>query len=395
MSEFMLKVSEFNTIAELAKLRTIWGTLLDATPNATWFQSLEWLETYWQFYGKGQRLRVLLVEAGGKPIGILPLVVVTETRRIGRVEVLTYPLHGWASFYGPIGPNPTETLQAGLRHIQNTAHDWDLIDFRWVAETEGGCAAESTALQLAGFDHSINLWHTSAQVDLHAGWQGYWNARKSVWRSNVRRCRRRLEEQFVVNHVRYRPLGAAHGQADPRWDLYEACEQIARRSWQGSSQSGTTLSHEVACDYFRASHAAAAKAGAVDLNLLLLDGQPAAFAYNYHFQGSVYGLRSGFDAAIAQDGAGTLLMAEMIEDSCRRGDTLIDLGPDYLDCKRYWQTQLKPALHFTHYRPSGIRAQALRCKHSIDRWLPGTKRATTKGKQGGKKSTPSSALRSR
>src|SRR5690606_35280513 len=129
------------------------------------------------------------------------------------------------------------------------------------------------------------------------------------------------------------------------------------------------LSHEQVRSYLRAAHAAAVKAGAVDVNLLLLNGTPVAFAYNYHHRGRVYGLRTGFDREAVQDGAGTVLMKRMIEDSCRRGDSLHDLGPEYLDCKRYWLTRLRPAYHYTHFRPTGLRAQMLRAKRFVTRWL--------------------------
>ena len=72
-------------------------------------------------------------------------------------------------------------------------------------------------------------------------------------------------------------------------------------------------------------------------------------------------------ASRSHDGAGTVLLARLIEDSCRRGDRIVDLGSEYLDCKRNWLTRLEPSFHVTHYRADGARAQVLRLK----RWLAG------------------------
>ncbi|HEY2881273.1 MAG TPA: GNAT family N-acetyltransferase, partial [Pirellulales bacterium] len=94
-----------------------------------------------------------------------------------------------------------------------------------------------------------------------------------------------------------------------------------------------------------------------------------AFAYNYHFRGSVFGLRSGYDPAAAHEGAGNVLLAKMIEDSCRRGDWLIDLGVDYLDAKRQWLTRLHPVERCTHFSTINLRAQAMRLKQAAKRWL--------------------------
>ncbi len=367
----MLKVAEINSIQELAALRTAWNALLEQTAQATFFQSLDWLETYWQFYGQDQRLRALVVESDGQPIGILPLTVATESSRVGPVRMLGYPLAGWGCFYGPIGPRPAETLQAGLWHIRRSPQDWDLLDLRW---TDPDQVDAPVALKRSGFEFESRVWHTAAQVELAGGWDSYWANRTSRWRNNVRRSERKLLERGPLEHLRYRPRGAEFGESNPRWDLYDACVEIARRSWQGSSTTGTTLSHLAVRDYLRAAHASATKAGAVDLNLLMLDGRPVAFAYNYHFRGWVYGVRSGFDETAVQDGAGSVLMAKMIEDSCRRGDRLIDLGPEYLECKRYWITRLRPAHHYTHFRPLGWRAQAIRLKRIVSRWLGKGKR---------------------
>ena len=55
------------------------------------------------------------------------------------------------------------------------------------------------------------------------------------------------------------------------------------------------LSSPEVCQYLRDTHAAAARAGSVDLNLLVLGSRPVAFVYNYVYQGCIYGLRKGFD----------------------------------------------------------------------------------------------------
>ena len=100
------------------------------------------------------------------------------------------------------------------------------------------------------------------------------------------------------------------------------------------------------------------------MNLLLLAGRPIAFAYNYHFDGYVYGLRAGFDTAAAP-GAGTVLQRMMIEDSCLRGDRIFDLGPGSLETKSAWQTRIGMAWRYTHYSMRSPRAQLLRALHAL------------------------------
>jgi CelD/BcsL family acetyltransferase involved in cellulose biosynthesis len=338
--------------------------LLQQTAGASFFQSLEWLEAYWRHFGAGQRLRVMLVRDADRLLGILPLVVRSETTRVGRLRTLTFPLHDWGSFYGPIGPQPGLTLAAGLEHIRRTRRDWDVFELRWQGAPGTDPMLAPQTMLAAGFQAYPTVWDYAAMVDLVGTWQSYWSARKGAWLRRFRHAQHKLAEQGTVSYVRYRPLGLAHGDGSSRWDLYDACEELARRSWQGAATNGTTLSHEPVRDFLRESHEAAAACGAVDLNLLLLDGTPAAFVYGYHYRGYLYGLRRGFDAQRTREGAGNVLLAHVLEDGFARGDRIYDMGVGSLASKRYFQTRLAPILRYSHFPVLALRAQALR----VRRW---------------------------
>jgi CelD/BcsL family acetyltransferase involved in cellulose biosynthesis len=369
----MYTVREINDLDALAGVRASWSALLPQTPGASFFHALEWLETYWTHFGAGQRLRVLLVQEGDRVIGILPLVVRTRRGRIGSVRVLTYPLDDWGSFYGPIGPDPAVTLDAGLEHIGCTRRDWDLIELPWVDALGSDRGRTRLAMRGAGFGAFAERRQDSALIDLAGcgGWDAYWATRTSRWRNNVRRSEKKLAERGRVTYVRYRPAGSAGGEGDPRWDWYDECERIARASWQGTSRTGTTLTHAEIRPFLHDCHLRAAAAGAVDLNLLLVDGRGVAFNYAYHYAGYVFGLRTGYDGSAGCEGAGTVLQARMIEDCFARGDHTYDLGPGYPQCKRYWQTQTRYGYRYTHFPSYVPWAQLVRAKRSAQRWLGG------------------------
>lgn len=359
----MPTITEINDPAQLEDYRLVWGALLGQTRQATHFQSLDWLLAYWGHYGADQRLRVLIVQSGEETIGILPLVVRSEQTRVGQVRVCTYPLSNWGTFYGPIGPNPTATLLAGMGHLRRTPQDWEMLELRWV--DNDGCDHRRTehAMKGVGFGASKQAWDQSSVIDTQQSWDEYVATRPKDFRRKLRRNERVVAARGNVTYVRYRPAGARWEESDPRWDLYEACEELARTSWQGSSETGTTLSHDSVRNYLRDAHEAACHAGAVDLNLLLVDGRPVAFVYGYSHEGRVFALRSGFDPEF--DGAGVVLWARIIEDSCSRGDEQIDMGPGSLEYKRRWRSELVTSYRYTHFAPGHARVQALR----LNRWI--------------------------
>ena len=363
----MIHVEEINQIERLADRRLLWNALLSQTRGANFFQSLDWLEIYWRHFGAGQRLRVLVVSAAGGPVGILPLVVRTESTRVGRVRTLTYPLHNWGTFYGPIGPNPTATLLAGLRHVGHSprrlGHARPPLGQRGRLQSGADRADDGTG-RLS--PRQAGLGRGPADPD-RGHLAGVLEQPRQEMAAEYRALR---PPPGRTGHGQLRALSArghAVGDDDPRWDLYDACVEVARRSWQSGVNNGATLSSPEVSEYLRETHAAAARAGGVDANLLLLDGRPVAFVYNYVYDGCVYGLRKGFDPEFAQLRPGLALETRMVEDGFRRADRCYDLGVGSLAVKRAWQTDVAASYRFTYF-PGGIsRVQLLRLK----RWLTG------------------------
>ena len=360
----MVRVLQLDSLDALDDYRLVWRNLLGQTRGATFFQSLDWLEPYWRHHQATQQPRVLLVEGNEGWLGILPLNLRLDPTNLGTYRVLAYPHHDWGTFFGPIGPHPTATLLSSLSHLKRGRQDWDLIDLRWIDRT--GIDASRTAMAFETLSMpAVELeGQPAATVTIDGDWPGYWQARDTHFRKNVERSRRRLEAQGCLNYVRYRPGGFSVGETDPRWDLYDVCQRLAGASWQGSSKTGTTLSHVSVQDYLREAHTSAVWAGAADINLLYLGDQPAAFAYCYQYEGNVFGLRMGFDPHVSREGSGSVLLELMLEDSFRRGDRHFDLGTGYLSVKRHWHTALVPTYHYTHFASGQVRAQALR----IGRW---------------------------
>lgn len=360
----MTSIREVYDPAEMAALAAAWSRLWSVTPGATFFQTWPWLETYWRHYGAGQRLKLLRVEQAGELVGLIPLVIRSETSWLGPVRVLTYPLDYWGSFYGPISADPAAALAAATAYLAAQPRDWDVVDLRWLdAEgIDGGQTA--VAFQTAGWNCQCLPHAVVPLVDLSTGWQIYWATRKSKFRTEVSRAGRRLAERGEVRFVRYRPSGTVVGQCDPRWDLYEDCVRVAVQSHHIQGDNGVGLTHPRGGPLLRELHAHAAALGQLDVCLLYVDDRPVAFNYNYVAGGYVCGLRRAYDP-MCSEGAGVVLMRRMLEDGAARGDRTVDLGPDYLQTKRHWQTTARPSYRCLYYPRSNPRAAALH----LGRWV--------------------------
>jgi CelD/BcsL family acetyltransferase involved in cellulose biosynthesis len=359
-----MNIREYNSIEALQSLRDDWQRLLNKTPQATFFQSLDWLEVYWRHYGSGQRLRVIAIEERGKISGILPLVVRSERIKIGRLRFVTYPLDYWGSFYSPIGQDSSCIWALALNYLRTSQRDWDVLEPRWIGVRDDECAQMEDVFRRAGLHPIATTFDSTAVIEFSGTWSEYLAGRTAKWRNNYRRWQKRLAELGEATYVRYRP--AAGRDCDPRWDLYSQCLALAQTSWQGSSQNGTTLTHASVANFLRDVHQIAAQSGGLDLSLLYLNGQPIAFAYCYVFCGHVVGLRIGYDPAMKTIGAGNLLYTRLIEDSFHRGDVRFDMGPGTLEAKRQLWTNVLPIYRLTCCRALSLRQQAIRLRRRME-----------------------------
>jgi CelD/BcsL family acetyltransferase involved in cellulose biosynthesis len=360
----MADVIEINDIEELSQYRLAWNSLLPETPGASFFHTIDWLETYWRHFGHDQKLRVLVVRASGSPVGIVPLCVRKEKYRLGTLRVLTYPLDNWGTWFGPISPYPAMTMLAAMQYIRRAKRDWDMLELRWTGPETTDRGRSARAMRAANLLTEKREYQVTSIIDLPKNWDEFVAGKSSTLRRQFRRTLRQIYEERGGEFVRHRPAPAREGDGDPRWDLYEMCEAAAQASWQGSVTSGNTITHERVRDYCRDAHEAASRLGMVDLNILKLDDRPAAFLYNYHYQGRITALRTGFDPSAGHDGVGSALVLKSIEDSIARGDELIDFGPGEREHKRRLRSRTETSYRLTYVPFGSFRSQAVR----LGRW---------------------------
>jgi hypothetical protein len=285
-----------------------------------------------------------------------------EKYRLSTLRVLTYPLNNWGTWYGPIGPNPAATMMAAMQHIRRTPRDWDMLELRWVAGDGFAGGKSARALRAAGLFTEKQQYQTTSIVDLPSDWDDYLAGKSPSLRRQFRRTLRDLIESGRAEYIRHRPAPASAGDGDPAWEIYDMCEAVAHASWQAEVTNGNTLTHDWVRGFFRDAHAAAARLGMVDVNVLKVEGRPAAFLYGYHTHGIVSSIRTGFDAAIS--GLGSALMLKALEDSCRRGDRTVDFGPGEREHKRRLRTRIEPTYRLTYTPLDSWRSQAVR----LTRW---------------------------
>ncbi|MDF1739416.1 MAG: GNAT family N-acetyltransferase [Verrucomicrobiales bacterium] len=368
----MINYEVITRIEDLERYRVEWGRLLSVTPHASWFQSFSWFEMRWKHrLETDESLKVFVVKADDRLIGIVPLMVQRKPTALGSIRKLRFPVENWCSFYGALGLDPEMIMSEAANYFRNAqnkgADGFDLIEFTNLPDyrAQGGVPSSSPEPILSGMPtgrSEVSKCSEVAMLYMEGTWDSYWESRKAQKnrRRNVERCARRLSELGEVTYLRSRPEAGS----TPDWSHYEACEKLASMSWQDGLVDGNTLHHEEVKPFLRDVHEAAVKEGCSDLTLLMLDGRPVAFTYGYYFQGYLDLMRVGFDPSLAKFAPGNVLWTRLIEDSYALGDKILDYGPSCLDYKKFWMTCLEQTYQVIEYGTSPA-AKAMRLARKL------------------------------
>lgn len=346
----MPTVTELSSIDDLACVRTTWQRLWDESPDASFFQSWDWLRSYLRVFGEGQKPRVMVVSDGGKPIGIVPLVQQSVRTRLGVAGVLKYPLDDWGTSFGPLGENPGAALTSALRCATKKNRDWNAIELASIEDT--GMAGERTraALEASKLRQECQVKDHSA-VQLDESWDWFLESRTGHFRETLANAEKDLSQYGPVSFYRWRPGGSSKGDTNRRWDLVEIVEQLLEAVGEPTPQTEQELA------LIKDAHPAAVDLGAVEIGLLSISGRSIACSYGYHRGGTVEQL---FVAGLPQVPSSLpVLLGWMIRDSFMRDDRrILFRQPDALI--EDWCNSSISTLTLSHFDRMSPQAQLLK-----------------------------------
>lgn len=325
-------VEEIHDLDQLEDRRLAWTALWRQSRQPSFFQSFDWLKTYWRHFGRDRTLRIVWARAGRETLGALPLAIGATGAGHAMQRRLGYAQDRWAPRCGPLGANPTATLWSGWRGLA-ALDDWDILDLRGVPFDSLDYGRTRVTLKQAGFSAHEAAEPQRLLAGLAGGWTNYLQLLGAQLAREVVRCQRKLAAQRP-RFLRIRPACSLSMASDLSECLVETCWNLAPMAWRElltresppmvMPTSGNPID-DLGLAWFRDIHDAAWNVGAADTGLLLLNDRPAAFVYGYAWEGRVEMLISA-SAAEAPSEAQTLLWHEYLRDSAARGDQWIDLG---------------------------------------------------------------------
>lgn len=323
-----LTVQTVGDYQEFLALETVWGRVLGSAGLENPFLEFTWIRTWWECFGAGSNLNIVLVRDGDEVVAIAPLIL-TPVRLMG------VPLRQLGFFYNDHVPRADfivaegrpDAYRAIWRHIKKQKN-WDLLLLCQLLAYSPTLAKIANAAETDG--HPTGLWPSSDSpfTPLDLSWTEYAAGLPAKHRSNLRNRFKRLN---ALASVEMETVNAAD-------DLESAIEDGVRleaAAWKGAEGTAISCSADLRRFYTLFAQRAAER-GWLRMHFLLAQGRRVAFDYSLEYLNHIFLLKQGYDPAYAAYSPSNLLLSMELEQVSGREGACFDFLGDSADWKRCW-----------------------------------------------------------
>jgi len=334
-----IAVQFLTTAAEFARLAPEWNRIHGQAAAASVFNSWLWQYQWWQVYGAGQPLRIMVALEHGETVGILALYI-QKTSVLGvPVRILRFVGTGADTHPDDLGPVVAPGMEdAVASKLASAALRLSHADVVLLSDIEPQSKFARALEQAADETRRASLSEVSeriAFVELPRSWPEFLQSLTSDRRTRLKSARKKA--------------AAAHRLRFFVWDdsanLDRAVDRLAelhRSRWREAGSSASFATSEY-IEFHRHIIKSAFPRGWLRLYCLELDGELAAITYCYRFRNRVYLMQAGFDPAKARSNPGRVLLGYALEHAIGEGNVVFD----FLKGEHRYKDQLATAYRNT------------------------------------------------
>ena len=320
-----LRVEVVDSLAGLVALEPEWNALLERSDVRHPFLSHEWVRTWWECFGSGWQLRVLVVRDAGEAVAIAPL-------RVGRRRLMGVSMRCLESMANDHTPRFDFIVAAGVEHawdalweaLLSRRDEWDLLRLCQLPEDSATRTRIGRRGKTDGF--LVGEWagDESPFLPLTGSWDAYCRQGRRKHFANLRNRNKRLARLGAVEHE------VVADQGEALWEGF----RIEAMAWKAEAGTALVSRPETQQFYTRFAERAADR-GWLRLAFLDVGGRRIAFAYCLDYQGRRFVVKIGYDPGWSTYSPFHLLCQRELEDAFRRKLAEFDL----LGCREPWKQE--------------------------------------------------------
>jgi CelD/BcsL family acetyltransferase involved in cellulose biosynthesis len=350
-SESISDVKIISDYQEFRALKDAWNGLLQGDySKAIWLRH-EWYDCWWQAFGKGAKLSVVVMYENDRLAAAIPLMIVPMRIKGFRQRVLQFMENGITPRSSFIIPGMSvEKLKVLLDEILRRTTSWDLAILNNIAHDDPGYRCAKDSFDHYGVRYVACPQRVSPYIQLSDGWEAVKAGFGKRLKRNLSNMRNRLSREGEFSLVTFSDASDL-----PR--ALSMCEEISRRSWKG--EIGKDMSGTVSrARFYRLITAAAMENGWATIWFLKLNDRLIAFEYGLAVDDHLLLLAVDYDLEFRQFSPGTVLRSLVLEQLIKRGMTTYDFAGTVYDYKLYWTRQSRLHSQFWVFH-SGMKSRML------------------------------------
>ncbi len=317
------------------RMEGTWNDAVDRAGLTHPFLRHEWLRTWWDCFGEGRTLTVLVVRAGQRILALAPLML--ETARIHRIPVRRVQfLHNDHTPKADVivTERADECYEALWRTLIGARSQWDVLQ---LSQLPGDSPThQQISSRAATASYPTTLWQSDASpyLELSSDWNAYLQGRHPKLKQNLRNRLNRLSQLGETALQVVDDRAAIRGARDEALGLEAS-------GWK--RQAGTAICSDPHVHHFYTLLAdRGAASGWLRLLFLTVNGRRIAASYASRYQDRLSFFKTGYDPAFAKYGPFKLLTYFAIKDGFANGLREVDFLGDAEPWKLEWTTTTRP-----------------------------------------------------
>jgi CelD/BcsL family acetyltransferase involved in cellulose biosynthesis len=351
--------------ATFAGMESAWNETVERAGVEHPFLRHEWLCTWWDCFGAGRRLHIVVVRSNGRIMAIAPLMWDTKLRYGVPVRCLRLLQNDHTPRTDIIvAERPEDSYRAIWRSLMNSPETWDVLQLSQVLRSS---PTLSTLLSLAEAEGcKSGVWHSddSPYLLLDRPWDTYCASLKPKLKQNLRNRWSRLEAIGSPILQVLQDRSAVQAASDEALHL----EASGWKYHAGTAIGSDSWAHHF---YTRLATRAAGR-GWLRLLFLTVNGRRIATAYSACYQDRLMFLKTGYDPEYAKYSPFNLLTHAALRDAFAADLAEVDFLGDNEPWKLEWTKTTRPHDWLFIFRPT-LRGQLVhqlkfRLKPAFQRW---------------------------
>lgn len=293
-------VEVIDTQAGLAELRPVWDRLVARAGITHPFVTHTWMQTFWECFGTGAELMVLLIRSNGEPIAIAPFQRRNERLYGARHRSVRF----LANDHSPrcdfiVAANSDEAYAAIGKFLMSESPNWDVLQLSDVPDESRTVRELTRRAAQYGFLSGVRRGPDSPVASTTSPWEDHLETLPAKRRWFLRNRLKRLSKSGRVS------FETITGGPNLLKDLEDGY-RLEAAAWKGSA--GTAIQcHPDIRRFYTTLAERAADCGWLRLHFLKLDERRIAFAYCLEYNDRMFLLKPGFDPEFAAFSPGHLL----------------------------------------------------------------------------------------